>query len=111
MHGIRRMVARPHLAARGAQCGENAAIPFRMGRKTRPERGLIDEQFGQFAVQFVDRAGRIESETSGGGLGAVAETGPDFLFFVFRAAKKMLARGFARDENEHGFRFEKTAEI
>ena len=46
-----------------------------------------------------------------GGFRAVAETVPDFAFFVFFAAEQDGVRRFSANEHHYGFGFRKTREV
>lgn len=53
-----------------------------------PQRVAVDEEFGQFFVELLDRVGGIEAKGDLGGLGTIAVAVPDFSLFVLLTAEE-----------------------
>jgi hypothetical protein len=109
--GARGALAGPGLGADFVERLGDAGIPFGVVADGVPQRVAVDEEFGQFLVELLDRVGGVEAEGGFGGFRAVAVAVPDFAFFVLLAAEQDGFRLFAADQHDDGLRFREAGQV
>jgi hypothetical protein len=77
-----------------------ARVPFGVVAERMPQRTAVGDQFGKLLFEFLEGVGFVEAEGLARGVGAVAETVPDFALLVLLAAEEDAARGFACRRSE-----------
>ena len=111
VNGARCAFAGPGLGADFIQRLGDARVPCRIMANGVPQRVAVDEEFGQFLVELLDRVGGVEAEGGFGGFRAVAVAIPDFALFMLFAAEQDGFRFFAADQHDDRFRFREASQI
>ena len=111
MDGARRPFAGPGLGADFVERLGDAGVPRGVVADGVPQRVAVDEEFGQFLVELLDRVGGVEAEGGFRGFRAVAVAVPDFALFVLFAAEQDGFRFLAADQHDDRFRFREAGQV